>query len=51
MKLHCSQCKKILVVGDSCEIAFENDRVHLFCSKGCKEKWEERRSTKKVEFD
>ncbi len=46
MKLHCSQCEKNLVVGDSCEIAFENDRFHLFCSKGCKEKWEELRTSK-----
>ena len=46
MKLHCSQCKKFLFVGDSCEVAFEENRLHLFCSKGCKDKWEELRPKK-----
>jgi len=46
MRLHCSQCEKILLLGDSCEVAFEDDRLHLLCSKGCKDKWEELKTTK-----
>jgi len=46
MKMQCSQCEKILLVGDSCEVAFEDYRLHFLCSKGCKDKWEELRTTR-----
>ena len=46
MRLHCSQCEKTLLVGDSCEVAFEEDRLHLLCSKECKNQWEELWTTK-----
>jgi len=44
--MQCSQCEKILLVGDSCEVAFEDYRLHFLCSKGCKDKWEELRTTR-----
>jgi RNase P subunit RPR2 len=39
--LHCSQCKEILFVGDFFEITFKEDRLHLLCREGCKDRWEE----------
>ena len=46
IKLHCSQCKEILFVGDFFEITFEEDRLHLLCGEGCKDRWKELRITK-----
>jgi hypothetical protein len=40
MKMPCSQCKKILFVSDFCEMHFEEDGLHLLCSKECKNEWE-----------
>ena len=48
IKMPCSQCEKILFLDDICEVAFEEDRLHLLCSTGCKVKWEEPRTTKEV---
>ena len=36
----CSQCKKILSVGDFYEIQYEEDGLHLLCSKKCKNECE-----------
>ena len=46
MKMPCSQCKKILSVSDFCEIHYEEDGLHLLCSKLCKNEWEGLRNTK-----
>ena len=40
MKMPCSQCSKILSVSDFCEIHYEEDGLHLLCSKESKNQWE-----------
>jgi hypothetical protein len=40
MKIPCSQCKKTLSVTDFYEIHYEEDGLHLLCSKECKNEWE-----------
>ena len=36
----------ILFVSDFCGIHYEEDGLHLLCSKGCKDEWKELRATK-----
>jgi hypothetical protein len=46
IKMPCSQCRIILSVSNSYEIHYEEDGLHLLCSKGCKGEWEELRAAK-----
>ena len=46
MKMPCSQCRVISSVSNSYEIHYEEDGLHLLCSKGCKDEWKELRATK-----
>jgi hypothetical protein len=45
MKMPCSQCKMTLSVSSSHEIHYEEDGLHLLCSKECKNEWEGLRTT------
>jgi hypothetical protein len=46
-EMPCSNCRQIFAVDKFYEIAYEEDGLLLFCSKGCKDKWEELSTTEK----
>ena len=46
MRSACLQCQRILFLDDFYEIVYNEDGLHLLCSKECKDKWDEISSTR-----
>ena len=44
-KMPCSHCKEIIFLDKFYEITYEEDGLHLLCSKECQDKWKELRTT------